>query len=525
MRKVLSYCLIALLLTGCFPSRSVKYSEQGVPDDASAYNAVAKIHFQDGSLVILRNGFVLAGDTLIGSGKRYALNGTITGMGEHRIPLDSIAAMTYHEDDHNAGEVLGSAIFGTWGPLISFLGLYCVACPKCCFGCCPTVYVNDGTSTDLRAECFSYCISPFTQRPDLDLLARNWNARDTLSVRIANEALETHYIDELAFLSVQHPVGSTVYPTDDGRILAIGRLEAPEHVRNCRGQDVTADVQAVDSRHYRSAREIFAEQAADAEPDWLLFDIPGTPGCDSITVTLRLRNTLLTTVLFYDLVLASQGLQAIEWTRRMAEDRVYATMFSMLYEQYAGIRCYAGSGKRLKEYAVIGDIGPIAWKEIAFRIPAQNIAQRVKLEFFPDNVMIDRVTWSAESVPSKDIDIRQLHPFSVRDYAGRDAQHALSLIATKDEEYLIHQPGDNFDVRFAIPASGERTTSILLSSTGYYYEWLRGNWIRSARAGEPLNIFDRDRILIELRDRWLRSRFDIAASFFNNRIPLKEVQP
>ena len=526
MKKIIACSLIALLLTGCFPSRSVKYSERGVPDDVTALSAVSKIHFDDGSLVIMRKGFKLETDRIVGVGTRYSLNGSITDQGVQSIPLDSIAAMTYHQDDHNAGEVLGSAIFGTWGPVISFLGLYCVSCPKCCFGCCPTVYLREGTTSSLRAECFSYCISPFTQRGDLDLLARNWDSGDTLAIRIANEALEKHYINRLELLSVTHPEGSRAYPTDDGRILVVSGEQPPARVYNCRHQNVTRSVAAQDDHSYRSSREIFSEQAADARPDYLAFELPGMPGRDSVTVSLRLRNTLLTTVLFYDLVLASQGVRAVEWTQRMAEDRVYATLFSMLYERYSGIRCYSGPAGALEETATIGDIGPIAWKEIAFRIPASAAPQSVRLEFFPDNVMIDRIAWSAESVTGADVRVQRLDPVSVTDYAQRDARSSMALVAETDDSYLVHQPGDNFDLRFTVDSSTPGThTSILLAATGYYYEWVRGNWIRSAGAGKALSILDHDRILRELRERWLQSRYDVQASFFSNRIPLKEVTP
>jgi len=238
---------------------------------------------------------------------------------------------------------------------------------------------------------------------------------------------------------------------------------------------------------------------------------------------LRLRNTLLSTVLFYDIVLASQGIQAIEWTRRMAENKVYALLFSTLYEQYSGIRCLSGKPGRLRETASIGDIGPIAWKELAIRIPASAEAQRVQLEFFPDNVMIDRIAWSADASPEASMRVQRLSPVDVTDYAGRDGSSALALLEKADDAYLVHEPGDNADFTYQIPGRKGMSTSLLLASSGYYYEWLRGHWIRTAGAGEQLNIFDRAGILTRLRSRWLESRSSVAQSFFENRIPLKEV--
>ncbi len=523
MRRTIVMFLTAVLVSGCFPSRTVNYSERGIPEEISSFTAVAKIHLDDGSVVLMRNGFTVAGDTVIGNGPRYGMAGGLLESGAHRIVFDSIAAMTYHQDDHNGGQVLGSALFGTWGPSISFLSLYCLVCPKCCFGCCPTVYIRDGSEQSIRAECFSYCISPYTQRGDLDLLARRWDPGDTLHMRIANEALETHYINSLSLLAVQHPEDSEVYPTDAGRIVAVRDLRPAAGVWNSRGADVTEAVRSIDQENYRSSMDIFSEQAVAAEPDWLAFDLPPMPGSDSVTVVLRLRNTLLSTVLFYDIVLASQGMQAMEWTRRMAENKVYALLFSTLYEQYSGIRCLSGTPGNLRETATIGDIGPIAWKEIALRIPAASAAQRIRLEFFPDNVMIDRIAWSADASAEASMHVQRLSPVRVTDYAGRDGSAALALLEKADDAYLIHEPGDNVDLTYRVPGSKGLSTSLLLASSGYYYEWLRGNWIRNAGTGKQLDIFDRKGILTKLRSRWLESHRAVAQSFFENRIPLKEV--
>ncbi|MBN1449028.1 MAG: hypothetical protein JXA28_13945 [Bacteroidetes bacterium] len=523
MRRIAVISLLTLLMTGCFPSRSVEYSERGEAPEISLYNASAKLFFSDGSVILMPQGMQLSGDTIIGIGQRHSLLGDTSRFRKYHIPLDSVAAITYYENNHNAGEVLGSAVFGYFGPLYSFLSVYCLICPKCCFGCCPTVYVCDGEEETLMAECFSYCISPFTQKADLDLLAREWDPEKPFRIRVANEALETHSINTLTLLAADHPRGSSVFPAPDGRILGVRDVRVPSSVRNSVGRDMTPMIREKDDIGYRSGTNIFADRAEKAKPDWLTFPIDDAGGADSVTIMLRLRNTLLSTVLFYDIVLASQGMQALEWTQRMAENRPYALLFTALYEQYSGIRCLTGGNGDFEEAAHIGDIGPIAWTEIAVRVPLEKDRREIRLEFFPDNVAIDWIGWSVESLREDEMHITTVRPTEARDYRDVDISALLSRIRHHDEDFLVHEPGDNIRLTYDIPDSRKGCTSLLLASSGYYYEWLRGGWIREHGAGRALNIFNRGEILAQLHHRWLETQDGLEKAFFNNRVPLKEV--
>jgi hypothetical protein len=236
-----------------------------------------------------------------------------------------------------------------------------------------------------------------------------------------------------------------------------------------------------------------------------------------------LRNTLLSTVLFYDIVLASQGMQALEWTQRMAESRPYALLFTALYEQYSGIRFTIGSDDDFDEVARIGDIGPVAWKEVAVRVPVERGQREIRLEFFPDNVTIDWIGWSVHPLRESDMLITRLDPTKATNFRNEDIYNQLSCVQRHDDNYLVHEPGDNIHLAYSIPDSRLGSVSLMLSSSGYYYEWLRGGWLREHRAGRALNILDRANILARLHSRWLEKHAGLEEEFFQNRVPLKEV--
>jgi hypothetical protein len=58
---------------------------------------------------------------------------------------------------------------------------------------------------------------------------------------------------------------------------------------------------------------------------------------------------------------------------------------------------------------------------------------------------------------------------------GRTDSVALALLRD-DERHLVTYPGDTYDVTFSLPAAGQEW-ELFLQSEGYYYEWMRAEWL------------------------------------------------
>jgi hypothetical protein len=80
-------------------------------------------------------------------------------------------------------------------------------------------------------------------------------------------------------------------------------------------------------------------------------------------------------------------------------------------------------------------------------------------------------------------------------------------------------PGQRFFVRFDVGAAktGEERT-FLLSSQGYYTEWIRGDWLR---AGWPPRVFTPSQeALFDALRRWKETQGSMEARFEEQRVPV-----
>lgn len=534
LMKGVFFLAITLSLTGCFPNKVAHMLEGSelteLPTDRTTnplsppgiFSARTKVFTSDGSVYLFPNGFMVRGDSVIGMGSSYAFGKEKGRDGFFGFSRDSVLAMTYYDRRDSFGQFVGSGFFGVLTPTLTYLSIYCLFCPKCCFGSCPTVYVGSDPSSDIEAECFSYCVSPFVQRPDTDLLARDVATGEPFDLRVTNEAMESHFINRFELLAVAHPSDSRVYPTEEGRVFVVRDLQPVENARTDDGEDITEALRETDNAAYRSGLQRFDELTATRQRDAITFDLATTGMKDSVTVLLRARNTLLTTALFYDVVLGPRGLNALEWTARMAEDESYAHMFYALYDEYSGVQVDVEREGRRDPVTRFGDIGPIAWKDLAIRLPVTGDVTRVSFTFFPDNISIDRIAFARETLDGASYAVRTVIPASIEDYDGMTRPEIADSIARQDESYLHVTPGDSYRFRYTLPEAPGLSTSVLLSSQGYYYEWLRGDWVQEDSTLPPLNIFDVPAIIELLRERWMTGYRMMEEEFFRNRIPLKE---
>lgn len=527
--------LFALMASAaCFPSRKATMIEPHTMGVEMKTVSPTKVFLADASVALFPHGVNARNDTLSGKGTRGfvfgktdRLNLSHKSISLLKIPVDSVSAITTYEPVNSTGNIIGSAFLVLYGGILTPLSIHCITCPKCCFGSCPTVYVNEGNSYALQAEMFSYSISTFFQESDLDRIYEGNPDRSDFRIRVSNEAMETHYINQLELLSVLHPAGTRTFPDNHGEIVTVSGLEPPLSAISRKGNDILYKISDRDSISYRT--DIGKNDSFGDLRDWLELEIPVAGGAKQVQLILALRNTLLSTVLFYDVVLASQGIAAVEWTERMNSDPLYAFLFTQAYKKHSGINVSVFRGQKWQTVTSLGDIGPIAWKEIAVDVPLEpddaspDQVVKIRLEFFPDNMMIDYVASASRTLPKESNSISKILSARVSDGKGGDlTAEVLPLLEADDSRFLVTEPGESYYFDYSVQPG--MNTSIFLRSKGYYREWIRGSWLSEKSSGYRFDLGEIGEAIVQLQKSWHESRELMEEEFFKTRIPLEEDQ-
>jgi hypothetical protein len=249
--------------------------------------------------------------------------------------------------------------------------------------------------------------------------------------------------------------------------------------------------------------------------DYVDLDFGQAPG-DTVALLLKLRNSLLTTVLLYDVMLGSAGAGALDWLAQDLEQVGNAAELGRWYVERMGLRVLVPAADgRFREVGRIPDVGPIAWKEVAIRLPARKgEALRVRIEFPADSWRIDQVALAEVALP---VTPRAVQPSRVRLADGSHHERALHAIGAADDAYLITEPGRRAFVDFAVapPASGQQQ-SFVLASQGYYNEWIRPEWVRAAG---NTRFTAEDASLLRAMQLWQAQRAQLEATFYATKIP------
>ena len=481
-----------------------------VPRDAVAVTSPVKALLKDGSTVVYAKGVTVSGGTLRGAGVRYDL-ALKQSASVDSIPLDSVVGMESFQTRVDGVKTALVTTLVTAGAIVGGAVLAVAI-----FGSCPTVYSNDGAVEE--AELFSNSIAPLFEARDVDRLRAQPDANGILRLELRNEAMETHYINHLQIFEVPHAADEFVLPDTQDHPVVVRGVQTPADIAGRSGQDLRAILSAADGKFYRTDRQFIDNASVNDMDDWIDFTAAVPDGARSTTLIFRLRNSLLTTTLLYDEMLAPAGARAIDWLGPGLARISSAVELGRWRERRAGLHISVWRDGAYREVVRIPDSGPISWHDVAAVIPAQEgeTSLRIRLSFLADQWRIDRVgVASAEREAAP----RVIQISEVTGSDGRPENTALDSMRAPDDRYLQTNPGQRFFVGFNVgqaPAGKSRT--FLLSSQGYYTEWIRGAWIQTASAKEPFRPTD-EALLAALR-RWAATREPFEERFVKDRVPV-----
>ena len=202
--------LAVLLVSGCIV-KSPRVEKRD-PETTQSVRSPVKAHLLSGEVIMFEDGVRVRADTLFGRGKRWDLDRRRSVDVTH-VPTDSVAALEAYDE---RTDVFATGL-ATFPPIIGGALLLKIA-----FGSCPTFYTETPDGRQLEAEGFSSSIARRFEADDLDLLKHATEQKGRVRLHVANEALETHYINQLALVAVDHPAGTRVIPSADGKVMVLG---------------------------------------------------------------------------------------------------------------------------------------------------------------------------------------------------------------------------------------------------------------------------------------------------------------
>ena len=259
-------------------------------------------------------------------------------------------------------------------------------------------------------------------------------------------------------------------------------------------------------------------KATAEDPEDYIDVVVARPDADSAVVALRLRNSLLNTVLLYDLMLAAPGARSIDWLEQDMRSIGPAVKFGRWYRKHFGLRVSVWDGTRYRDVERHPTYGPVAWRDVATVVPVYKTdSLRVRFSYTADEWRIDWIGVAAQFSRPRP----RLVPIA-RVRAGSDSITAIAKrnLQSADDRYVQTMPGERFWISFDVgPEPADSARSFLLASQGYYSEWVRGSWVKNATATSTFE--PSAGALDETLHRWSAQRDSVEKSFFARRVPMR----
>ncbi|MEX2154962.1 MAG: hypothetical protein WD825_16585 [Gemmatimonadaceae bacterium] len=512
--------VVLLFAAACFVviSTSTKRSEVSRSANGAWVQTPVKAHLVNGAVVTFRDGAWVWKDSVVGQGRHHDALRELSRDARH-VMMDSVIGLEAFQRETNPGRTLAySAVTVAVTGALATIGTAVLL--VVIFGSCPTIYADSAGVPSLQAEAFSYSIAPLLAKRDVDRLDVRADAHGNVRLEIRNEALETHYIDQLELLEARHDRDEFLLPAARAGLVAVRNLNPVGSVHDARGRNVARQVARADGVAFASDDRLLADAAEGrvAAEDYLDIVVPRAVGQDSLALVLKMRSSLLSTTIFYEHMLARSGARSLDW---IGSDLSHITKVAQVAKWYTdnfGLRVLVRDGERWRPVVRLMDFGPVAWRNVAAivaNLPAGD-SVRLRLAFAPDEWRIDRIAVAWQS------DVRRIEPrivplARVTSSEGADRADALDYLRKADDRQLVTQPSNRFFAHFHVgPETGQDRT-FLIAADGYYVEWVRPSWIRSATDSLP---FSPRTSKSEILRSWRASKDSLESRFFRDRVPV-----
>ncbi len=332
---------------------------------------------------------------------------------------------------------------------------------------CPYVYSYTGTSYELDSEPFGGAFFRAAQRTDWDNLDHLRSVGDSYRLRITNELRETQYVDAVRLLVVDHPIGTRVVPSFEGKLHVLSEPRSPETAVDFSGSSVLSEVASSDAKFWISNPFNRGGGSYVGARDELELTFANPDGAAFATLALRLQNTFWASYL-QGQILALQGDRLEAWYDALNTSTEARAELAQAMIREGMLQIDVWDGNDWKSAGHIWEVGPALPKDQALELDLSAIDTpevRIRLSSTVGLWMIDSVVLDYASDPP--LVVRELRPSSAVDQTGRDV---VGLISEVDEQHVVMPaPTDKVDVTFdAVATTPESNRTMVLKATGYY---------------------------------------------------------
>ncbi len=460
--------LLCLAMTGALACGTPVFHPLVLPDKVAPQQdltaAPLKVHLLAGGLYLLTSWQEEGDSMLVGSGDRYDPRRELLSSGPARIPVDSIVLL--ETSSRTMARPIGLTLLPVWTTMVGLVTAMCVVDPKSCFGSCPTFYADETASRPL-AEGFSASIARSMEARDVDELPGVGARQGTVRLVMRNEALETHAVRSLELLALPRE-GGQVFAAPDGRFFRGTDVAPPRECRS-RDGDCLAAVRERGGPEYRTVSDSTDLGAMES----IELSFPAARGTTAGLV-LGARQGFVSTYLLYQ-TMAYAGSSAADWLlalERGGSRAVGAGFETMDLIGTIGIEVQVGG--EWTPVSRFGEPGPLATDVQVIPLPTATSDGPINVR-----LTMARGAWRLDYAGMSELG-PEVEPIPVAPsrVLREGAPDELALRRLRDPaRHLVTYPGDRYLIEWQLPEQLE-DAAFFLASTGYYYEWMRPEWIR-----------------------------------------------
>lgn len=192
---------------------------------------------------------------------------------------------------------------------------------------CPFIYSFDGSTYHFESETFSGSVFKGLERPAFDVLYHLKPVNGTYRLKLVNARNETEYVNELALIAVEHPIGTSVIPDRSGAMHTISSPVHPSHSRDFCGRNVVSEITGRDHVFWTStlAGTDWADERTHR--DGLLVEFPKPADARSVKLVVSGKNTRLGNFALAK-IFQLKGNNKLEWYQQLETDAAERAKFA-----------------------------------------------------------------------------------------------------------------------------------------------------------------------------------------------------
>jgi hypothetical protein len=432
-----------------------------------------KAHLKNGDICVFNENWKIDSiqSSIYGKGNYFDFNRKKIKEGDLTIPIDSV--VIYETNKNLKNKELGriTALSILTG-LNTYFGFYCYNNPKACFGSCPTFYLNENDDFHYAdAEGFSNAISPSLEYFDIDALNNHFFIDSSFSIKMKNEALETHCIKDIKLYAYPLSYIERVYHTSNDNFYL---CENNYEIKNATGEE--GDITSLLNQNDRIERFSLADDKNLSSKEEVFFSFENINDSKNLGLIINFRQSLMTTFFIYNGI-SYMGNNVSDFFAKIETNKYLKSKLDAgLKKELGNIDLYFWNEETLNWEFINGvyETGPIAINRQL--IPINKNIQQKNIQF---KLVMNKGLWRIDLLSltniKNEINPIELLPVSVKNKEENDPE-ALNQIVSQSE-YLISMPGSEYKIFFDLPIKNSNY-ELFLYSKGYYIEWMRTEWLK-----------------------------------------------